>query len=90
MKELILRIDEETYEWIEKRKGSMDAAEFAGRALKEYMNMDKRGTSVRMSRSCDNIRERMDELEERINRLNANLKRSMADKNAQTDMSADQ
>jgi hypothetical protein len=74
MRRLTIEVDSGVAEWIERRKGTMRPEEFAARAIAEYRAADERATAVRMTRMHDEMSDRLDDLQERISRLNRSLK----------------
>lgn len=74
MRRLTIEVDSGVAEWIERRKGAMSPEEFAARAIAEYRAADERATAVRMTRMHDEMSLRLEELQERISRLNRSLK----------------
>lgn len=76
MHELTLRIDDRTLEWIERNRGDMSIEEFAAYAIGEHVLA---ATAANASaRLHEHIIGRLDELEQRIERLNESLRHEEA------------
>jgi hypothetical protein len=78
MRRLTIEVDSGIAEWIERRRGAMSPEEFAARAVGEYRSADERATAARMARMHDEMSGRLDELQERISRLDRSLKERRA------------
>ncbi len=83
MRRLTIEVDDDTYGWIERRRGSAGPEEFAAGALVSCRTMDEHGTEARMARMHDDMARRLDELGRRIKRLDRDLReRTVIEKDA--------
>lgn len=76
MHELTLRIDDRTLEWIERNRGDMSIEEFAAYAIGEHVS-DATAANA-SARLHEHIIGRLDELEQRIERLHESLRHEEA------------
>jgi hypothetical protein len=74
MHRLTIEVDDDTCSWLERRRGSASPEEFAALAVAAYRAADEHGTDARMSRMHADMAERLDELQQRIRRLDAGLR----------------
>ncbi|HMK47205.1 MAG TPA: hypothetical protein VK436_11320 [Methanocella sp.] len=75
MRVLMVRVDERVSEWIERNRGHMSPEDYAGRTLSEYMDIDdEKGAALRFARAHEDMSERLEELQQRIRRLDESLK----------------
>jgi hypothetical protein len=83
MRRLTIEVDDDTYGWIERRRGSASPEEFAAGALVSYRTMDEHGTEARMAHMHEDMARRLDELGQRIRRLDRDLReRTLIEKEA--------
>ncbi len=73
MRTLVIELDDDISEWIERRRGRMGPEDFAGRALREYVAIDEKGLAVRFARAHEEMADQLDELQRRIHRLDESL-----------------
>jgi hypothetical protein len=52
----------------------MKPEDFAGRALREYVAIDEQGIAVRFARTHEELVNQLDELQQRIHRLDENIR----------------
>jgi hypothetical protein len=74
MRRLTIEVDDDTYGWIERRRGSASPDEVATRAIAAYRTADEHGTEARMTQMHLDMARRLDELQQRIQRLDRNLR----------------
>ncbi len=74
MHRLTIEVDEDTYGWIGRRRGSASPEEFAARAIAAYRTADEHGTDARMAQMHADMAHRLDELQQRIRRLDRSLR----------------
>ena len=74
MRTLLIELDDEVSEWVERRRGRMEPEEYVGRALKEYLAIDEKGMAVRFTRVHEEMSDKLDELQQRITRLDESLR----------------
>jgi hypothetical protein len=75
MRRLTIEVDEDIYGWIERRRGSASPDEFATRAIAAYRLADEHGTEARMTQIHPDMAHRLDELQQRIQRLDRDLRK---------------
>ncbi|CAJ37389.1 hypothetical protein [Methanocella arvoryzae] len=73
MRTLLIELDDEVSAWVERRRGRMRPEEYVGRALKEYLAIDEKGMAVRFTRAHEQMSDKLDELQQRITRLDESL-----------------
>jgi len=76
MRVLTIKVDEQVSEWIERNRGNMSPEDYAGRVLSEYIGIDEKGTALRFAMAHEDMAERLEELQQRIRRLDESLKTS--------------
>jgi len=74
MRRLTIEVDDDTCRWIEQRRGSVSPEEFAARAIASCRTADDRGAEARMARMHDDMARQIEELGERIQRLDRDLR----------------
>jgi hypothetical protein len=74
MRRLTIEIEDDIYSWIERRRGSASPQEFAALAIASYRATDEHGTDARMAHMHDDMALRLDELRQRIQQLDRNLR----------------
>lgn len=74
MRRLTIEVDDDTYGWIERRRGNAGPEEFAAGAIVSCRTMDEHGMEARMSHMHDDMGRRLDELGQRIRRLDRDLR----------------
>jgi hypothetical protein len=74
MRRLTIEVEDDIYGWIERRRGSASPEEFAAMAIASYRAIDEHGTDARMAHMHDEMARRLDELQQRIQRLDRNLR----------------
>ncbi|HUL62682.1 MAG TPA: hypothetical protein VLT35_06430 [Methanocella sp.] len=84
MRRLTIEVDDATCRWIERRRGSARPEEFAARAIAACRARDDRGADAGTARAHADIGHRIDQLGQRIQRLDRELRdRRAADAKAQ-------
>ncbi|WP_424359461.1 hypothetical protein [Methanocella sp. MCL-LM] len=78
MRTLVIELDDEVSAWVERRRGRMKPEEFASRALREYAAIDEKGIAVRFARVHEEMADQLDELQQRIRRLDEGIRASPA------------
>jgi hypothetical protein len=74
MHRLTIEVDDDTYGWIERRRGGASPEKFAARAIAAYRTADEHGTAARMTQMHVDMERRLDELQQRIRRLDRSLR----------------
>ena len=74
MHRLTIEVDDDTCRWIERRRGSASPEEFAARTIVAYRTADEHGTAARMEQMHSEMAQRLEELQERIHRLDRGLR----------------
>jgi hypothetical protein len=74
MHRLTIEVEDDTYSWLERRRDNASPEEFAALALTAYRTADEHGTDARMARMHADMARRLDELQQRIRQLDAELR----------------
>ena len=74
MRRLTIEVDDDTCRWIERQRGSASPEDFAARAIAACRTTDDRSADVRMARMHDDMARQIEELGERIQRLDRDLR----------------